>query len=265
VNDPRASGMEVGIQYFPLNGVAPASCTASYSTPDVELGPLPANAAAVSASIDAHQPSAFTPTGPALSGAIEHMKTWAASHPGRAPVVVLVTDGFPTECDPTQITDVAAIAKAGFETDPPVRTFVVGFNLGSAGENLRAISDAGGSGDPFLITGGDIGSAFTTALLGISAKPLQCNLEMPKPSDPSQKVDPNLVAVRYTSKATGITQDILRLNNLGDCALNRGEGWYYDSPSSPTEIELCKTTCSKLAAGTIQTILGCHSPPGTTR
>ncbi|HVU03981.1 MAG TPA: vWA domain-containing protein [Polyangiaceae bacterium] len=262
VNDPRASGMNVGIQYFPLDGVEPASCTAHYETPDVELAPLPGNAAAIGASVDAHAPSTFTPTGPALSGAIQHMKAWAGTHPGRAPIVVLVTDGFPTECDPRQITDIAALAKTAFETDPPVWTFVVGFNLGQDGENLRTISEAGGSGEPFLISDGDVGAAFTEALLGISGKPLECNLPIPEPSDPKQTLDPNLVLVRYTSNSTGVTEELPKLNGLGDCNVGAGVGWYYDSPAAPKEIELCKNSCKKLASGVVETVFGCRSGSG---
>ncbi len=262
VNDPQAVGMGVGIQYFPLNGVAPNSCTAPYDTPDVELAPLPGNSAAIAASIDAHQPQTFTPTGPALQGAVNHMKTWAAAHPARAPIVVLVTDGFPTECDPQQITDVAAIAKTAFETDPPVRTFVVGFNLGQAGENLKTISQAGGSGAPFLISGGDVGAAFTEALLGISAVPLQCTFPLPKPADPTDRVDPDKVRVTLTPKATGREETVARLNNQGDCQIGKGQGWYYDSPASPTLINLCPGTCGRLTTGVLQTVLGCTTGGG---
>src|SRR5205085_1586962 len=105
---------------------------------------------------------------------INHMKEWGPAHPGRAPVVVLVTDGFPTECEPHDITDIAAIAQTAFNTDPKVRTFVVGFNLGPGGSNIAALAEAGGTGKPFLIDKGDIGAQFVDAMLSISSTTLQC-------------------------------------------------------------------------------------------
>jgi hypothetical protein len=271
VNDPRAAGsqqgtpaMTVGIQYFPLNGVEPQSCMAPYSTPAVELGLLPGNSAALAASIQMNQPDGFTPTSSALTGAIAHMKQWAPMHVTHAPVVVLVTDGFPTECDPKDPTDIAQIAKTAFETEPKVRTFVVGFNLGQAGENLDVIAAAGGTNKAFLIDKGDIGAQFVDAILGISTSQLQCKFPLPKPPD-GQKLDISMVAVTYTPAATGVEAMVPKLNGLGDCELNQGEGWFYDSPSSPTEIDVCPTTCAKFAAGVVKTASGCMPTAGITR
>ncbi|HEX4336967.1 MAG TPA: vWA domain-containing protein [Polyangiaceae bacterium] len=271
VNDPRAQGMQagspamtVGIQYFPLDGIAPQSCMANYQMPEVELGVLPGNSAAVAASIQMHQPTAFTPTAAALNGAITHMKAWGPAHLGHAPVVVLVTDGFPTECDPQDITDIAQIAKTAFETDPPVRTFVVGFNLGPGGANLKELATAGGTNAPFLINGGDIGSQFVDAMLSISSSQLQCKFDLPKPPD-GMSLDINQVAVTYTPSATMVEAQVPKLNGLGDCELNMGDGWFYDSPTNPSKIEVCPGTCSKFAAGVVKTASGCKPDVGMTR
>lgn len=261
VNDPRTAGMGVGIQYFSLNGVAPASCTAPYSTPEVEIAPLPGNAAAIASSIQAHAPTAFTPTAPALQGAIDHMKAWAPAHPGRTPVVVLVTDGFPTECQLQQISDIAAIARTGFETAPAVRTFVIGFNLAVGGTNLDSIAKAGGSSAAFLINAGAIGSQFVAAMLSIDSTPLSCSFPMPSAGVP----DLGRVAVLFTPKATGISDQVVKVNALGDCALNQGQGWYYDSPNAPTKILVCPGTCAGLASGVIDLVDGCTPVLGITR
>jgi hypothetical protein len=257
VNNGRANGLNVGLQYFPLGGVAPASCTAKYSTPEVELGLLPANAAALTASIQAHSPSSLTPTAPALEGAIDHMKAWAPNHLGRAPVVVFVTDGFPTECEPQQVPDIAVLAKTAFETEPKVRTFVVGFNLAHGGENLNQIAKAGGTNKAFLIDKGDIGAAFVNAMLSIATQPLNCSLDIPPPTDPNLVLDPEKVDVRYTPSATGVTDHVKKLNNLGECDSAGGQGWYYDSPARPTKIIVCPGTCAGFAAGVVETINGC--------
>ena len=271
VNDPRAAGsqpgrpaMSVGIQFFPLGGMEPQSCTANYKTPEVELGLLPGNAAAVAGAIAKHQPTAFTPTAPALSGAIAHMKEWAPKHPGHVPVVVLVTDGFPTECDPRDITDIAQIAATAFNTEPAVRTFVVGFNLGAGGPALKELAVAGGTNDAFLINGGDIGSQFVDAMLSISSTPLACDFKLPTPPA-GQPLDVSRISVTFTPNATMTGAQIPKLNGLGDCDLNMNTGWFFDSPTSPTKIEVCPGTCAKLSAGAVRILTGCRPLIGIMR
>jgi hypothetical protein len=280
VNNARASGMGVGLQYFGLPHSVPGCtsfstlagdcCTPSvYANPEVEVGLLPGNAAPLTASIQAHSPVSFTPTLPALAGAIDHMKVWAQTHIGRAPVVVFVTDGFPTTCASTtdvdngaQISDVALLAKTAFETDPQVRTFVVGFNSGQGLGNLDQIAKAGGTGQAFLIAGGNISDTFTNAMLSIAATPLACSFDMPAPAA-GVVFDVNKVDLSYTPRATGVAERIARLNNLGECQISQNQGWYYDSPSAPTKILLCPGTCSSLATGRVEVLYGCSpSFPG---
>jgi hypothetical protein len=274
VNSARATNMGVGLQYFPLSGALPACavknpnvgdcCTAAvYEKPEVDIGVLPGNAAALTVSIQAHQPTGFTPTWPALQGAIDHMKTWAGTHLGRAPVVVLVTDGFPTECDPsdptaqTQPSDLALQVKTAFETEPKIRTFVVGINLSQGRANLDQIANAGGTSKAFLIDGGNIGDAFTNAMLSIASVPLQCSFDLPTPDDPKVVLDKDKVDVSYTPSATRVSEPVAKLNNLGDCSVNQGQGWYYDSPGAPTKILICPGTCARFAAGSVQLLSGC--------
>jgi hypothetical protein len=262
VNDPKGSGMGVGLQFFPLNGVAPATCQADYQTPEVEIGLLPGNAPALVASIQKHVPTAFTPTGPALQGAINHMKAWGPAHPGRAPVVVLVTDGFPTECAPQQVVDIATIAKTAFESEPRVRTFVLGFETGGGLANLKDISQAGGSGAPILISGGDVGAQFAAAMIGISTATLQCDLDLPTPAGLTTALDPSKLGVRYTPTATGIPEQVPRLGSLGDCLVNQNQGWYYDAPGAPKKVLICSGTCAKFTAGKPEMVSGCTPVKG---
>jgi hypothetical protein len=245
VKDPAAAGTGVGLQYFPLNGVSPNSCTAPYSTPAVAIAPLPANANALSASIAAHSPTTFTPTGPALAGAIAHMKAWAPSHPGRVPVVVLVTDGFPTECEPQQIPDIAVLAKNAFETSPSVRTAVIGLNLGAGRENLSQIPKAGGTDRAIFIDSGTIGgtisASFATILLNTVQESFTCSF--PVPTAQGKPIDFDKVNVRY---AAGTEKGTLHyVQTKGDCLLNQDQGWYYDKLPAPTKIMLCPYTCQQ--------------------
>ncbi|MBM4361889.1 MAG: hypothetical protein FJ104_04360 [Deltaproteobacteria bacterium] len=260
VSDPKATGVGVGIQFFPLGGVAPDSCTAPYSTADVPITLLPGAAKGILDAIDRNAPIAFTPTGPALAGAIAHMKAWAPAHPGRAPVVVLVTDGFPTECEPRQVADIAAIAKAAFETDPPVRTHVVGFGDGLG--ILSQIAEAGG-GELFLMDeNNDVTAQFVDAMLSVAGMPLRCEFLLPAPPTPTETLDPDLIQVIYTSSATNVREQVPKLNQLGDCQLNGGKGWYYDDNLNPTKISVCDGTCDAFRAGIASIGYGCSAVRG---
>jgi len=258
VKDPAAAGIGVGLQYFPLGGVAPASCVAAYSTPEVAIAALPGNANALSASIAAHSPTTFTPTGPALAGALAQMKSWASSHAGRTPAVVLVTDGFPTECEPQQIADIAVLAKNAFETSPSVRTHVVGLNLGAGKENLNQIAKAGGTDLAIFINGGTIGASLASALLNAAKGNFSCTFLVPTPQ--TGTLDPRLVNVRYTA---GTQQGILfRVDTPSGCAASGGQGWYYDNPVTPKQIILCPQACEQRPSRTYRVELGCLSAIG---
>ncbi|HVU03980.1 MAG TPA: vWA domain-containing protein [Polyangiaceae bacterium] len=258
VGDPRAAGMSVGIQYFPLAGEAPASCGADYATPEVDLGALPGNADALTQSIGKHSPFGFTPTGPALTGALGHMKTWATSHPDRVPVVVLVTDGFATECAPQQIADIAAVARTAATTEPRVRTFVVGLNLGANGENLDTIAAAGGTGAAVLMTSLSLPTALSSAMLSISVSPLKCVFELARLAD-GGAFDPSLVSLRRIPKTGGAATDVPSVASVDECAARGGQGFYFDPPAAPTRVVTCPGTCAESDTNTLE--LRVHCPP----
>jgi hypothetical protein len=65
------------------------------------------------------------------------------------------------------------------------------------------------------------------------------------------------VAVTYTPAATTIEAQLPRLNGVGDCPLNGNDGWFFDSPTKPTRIDVCPGTCSKLGAGVARVHTGC--------
>lgn len=183
VQSPVAAGTGVGIQFFPFGGSiagtdpnAPtSSCyVPNYVTPEVEIGMLPGNAGAIVQSIENHAPTTFTPTAPALRGAVEHMKDWGPAHPGRQPAVVLVTDGYPTECDPQDPLMIADIAREAYDNTPRVLTFVVALETGESLANLNVIAQAGGTGSVRLIHGADVGGELASQLLGISTTMPSC-------------------------------------------------------------------------------------------
>jgi hypothetical protein len=166
------------------------------------------------------------------------MKSWSATHAGRIPAVVLVTDGFPTECDPQTIDGVAGIAKAGF--DAGVRTFVVGLNLGAGGQNLDQIAAAGGTGHATLIDSGDVPGQIVSALLAATSPTPACNFQLP--TSPAG-VAASGVRVSY-GLLGGPDTSLQQRASLSACG-SSNDGFYFERPANPTQIGLCPATCAR--------------------
>ncbi|HET6281413.1 MAG TPA: hypothetical protein VFH73_10610, partial [Polyangia bacterium] len=154
---------------FPYCGQRDVCETPPYATPAVPIAALPAAAPALIASLMGHMPDGFTPTSAALSGGIAHAQARARSTPGRRVVVVMATDGLPSECLPTDIAGVAAVAAAGRMGTPSVSTFVIGVfgtrEMATAQPNLDQLAAAGGTQKAFIIsTGQNVTQAFQMAL-----------------------------------------------------------------------------------------------------
>ncbi len=270
VNDPKSAGIGVGIQYFGLKGSGGGggfggggkdSCNAAdYAKPEVAIAALPGNAAAIIASVGKHGPTTSTPTSPALQGAIDYAKTYAASHPGHTVVAVLATDGEPTECSPTDIPSIANIAAAGASGNPKVLTFVIG--VGSSLSSLNAIAAGGGSKAAFVVDqGGNVVQQFEAALKAIQGQAIGCAYAIPQPTG-GQTLDLNKLNVQTT---IGGVKTILTYDaTAADCDLVAG-GWYFDDPAAPTKIELCPATCSAVMAkadAAVDVVLGCARSGG---
>ena len=99
--------------------------------------PLHSHVASVNAidSFAARTPGGYTPTGPALAGALKQAQDRAKANPDHKVVVVLVTDGLPggfipnmppAMCTPGDIAGVAALVATGTAGTPPIPTFVIG-------------------------------------------------------------------------------------------------------------------------------------------
>jgi hypothetical protein len=270
LNTPQSASLGVGIQYFgqlaPGSAAGASTCdVAAYSTADVEIGSLgdPNVVAALTQSIMRHNPSTLTPTGPAIAGAIAHAKTWAAAHPDRPTIVVLATDGFPSECQPqdaqviaNEIVGPAAAVPADAANNGRIRTFVIA--AGSEGfAGLNSIAQAGGTGAPFVVVdSATSGTQITDALIQISHTNLACTFKIPIPDG---GLDTTLVNVRITR--TGQTPVLLDVLKPGTLCTSSG-GYFYDSATNPTHLTLCPSTCDSLVTGQIQIVVGCpHRGP----
>ena len=233
-----------------------------YSTPAVPISQASTRAAEITASLEAQVPNGLTPTGPALEGALDEAREWAAQNPGRQVVTVLATDGLPTECTPQEFPDITQLAADANSGGAPVRTFVIGVfgasDLGADGrDNLDALARAGGSNEAFVIsTGGDVGQDFLDALNEIRDSAVSCEFQL----DAEAALDLGLVNLRM-SDPSGATID---LSNVGDVAsCGNDQGWYYvnDAGGVPRQISVCPRTCDEFRTEgiTAELEIGCST------
>src|SRR5262249_6939166 len=116
----KASGIEVGLTFFP----PPAPIDISSDEycrwgdvhryhPDVALGPLPQNEAALALAFASTEPVGSTPLYPALYGTLGLATERKTAFPSHIVVVVVATDGLPTVCelDPNEFAKIVTSAR----------------------------------------------------------------------------------------------------------------------------------------------------------
>ena len=256
-------------------------CTSSdYATPNVPMMTLPAGTAQIATSLSGHTPDGYTPTGPALEGAIAFAQQRQASNPDHKVAIVLVTDGLPggflpgfppPECSPSAITAPAGTPSISNDLTvaatgtPPILTFVVGiFNPTSAEgiaapANLMSLATAGGTGSAVIldVTQNDVTQKLHAALAQAQTKAIACSYKIPVATHGI--VDFSKVNVQFTS-GTGAVTTIGQTTGKGACTAG---GWYYDidpSVGTPTQIIACDSTCSQFqsdVSGQVDLVLGC--------
>ena len=228
--------------------------TANYSKAAVDIGDLATTGPELAAAMSDVLPGGLTPTGPALTGALDYASTWASDHVGRATAVVLVSDGYPTQCQTRSVTDLATIAKNAHLAKPYVRTYVIGLG---GDVNLDAISVSGGTHQAFKVDEGDISASFVNALLNVANTKLACEYALPAPATGGQKLDLSEVSVTYTPAGDVATEEIPSISGSGSCANSPNGGWFYDDAANPTSIQVCPCTCSRFEAGRVDIRVGC--------
>lgn len=233
---------------FPYTCADYTSCDISrYSAPAIAISDAASQSDALIASLRAQQPVGATPTGPALTGALEHARAWSEQHPGRQVVTVLATDGFPTVCEPLEIPELAALASAAADAQSPVRTFVIGVfgdaDLGADGQaRLDALARAGGSERALVVnTAGDVARDFLDALSGIRSTAVSCDFQL----DAAVGLDFDQVNLLVTDNGGSTTP----LSSVSDrAACGDADGWYYvrDGAGAPLSLSVCPATCERL-------------------
>jgi hypothetical protein len=262
---------------LPCNPVTTSFCinqdsctTGDYATPAVEIAALNGASAQLDSAISAWMPGGSTPTAPALSGAIEHAKTWAQNNPTHTVVVVLATDGLPTECTPQDIPTIAQLAAQGAAGSPAIKTFAIGvfapadITMGAQG-NLDQIAAAGGTTKAFIVdTSQNVESQFLAALNAIRGTKLACEYQVPAPGDAGM-LDYLKVNVEFTPPGATTPTTIGYVGSAANCDPTAG-GWYYDVDpmmgGTPTKIIMCPATCTTFGSvngGQIDIRVGCKT------
>jgi Mg-chelatase subunit ChlD len=263
LNSSQSAGIGFGIGYFGNFPLGHTSCNPDdYSTPSVEIGPLPGQAPALLASLQSVVPTGETPTGPAIRGACSYVDSWDKAHPGLSASMLIVTDGVPEApisrangCDPTLDDAVAATKECVTRTGASIYVLGVGPNL----VNLDQIAAAGGSDHAYLVDGGDVSNQVLEALNAIRGAALPCGFEIP-PAPAGETIDLQRVNVVRTD-SDGTRHALVNIPSSDGCG-SESQGWYYDPPGAPERITLCESACREVKAqslhGAIEFALGCQ-------
>jgi hypothetical protein len=256
---------------------------AYYATPDVAIGLLDGTtggqAAMLNTSLTAKSPAGYTPTGPALTGALMFARQRIASMPTHRVAVVLVTDGLPggfipgfppAECTPSDITGISALASGamGAGGAPPVPTFVIGvFAPGAAAQtaqtNLDMLAKAGqGSTTATAViidTGQNVATALQNALKAVQSRAIACEYKLP-----AGGVDFKQVNVSFApGSGSPIPIGHAPIDGTTGAGCDARGGWYYDkdpATGTPTKITACPASCSMFQTdlnGHVDVVLGC--------
>ena len=268
VNDPnvQAKAPRVGLAFFGATGNPndPTECIpATYAVPKIEIAPIATNGPLIlQAVIDERAYlGGQTPWMPAIQGALMHSQAWQIANPTRYTVAVLVTDGYPTECD-QNISDIQEMVgeyyagvQGSYNTTgkPGIRTYIIGVAVDKF--NLDAVAQAGGTGVSTIVDSTGAVDQFVTAMTNITNANINCNIPLPNPPA-GQVLDPTQVQVVY-KPYQGNNQEFPMAASAGGCSGANG-GWYFDNPVNPTQISLCPCSCANLGAGAIEIRFGCR-------
>lgn len=241
-NDPGSAGVGVGLQFF-----GRACEPEYYATPAVPIAPLPENKMSLEVAFPLI-PIEGTATLPAMQGAITHARSWATANPDAKTVVLLVTDGIPSECEST-VENVSAVVAEGFSGTPSIQTFVIG--LGDLGA-LNMFAQAGGTDQALVIEPG-AAPALVAALNAIRSAALPCEFALPDNNGGAVELDK--VNLRHVDLAGTETT----IPNVPDAAGCRDTGgWHYDMSTGTTQLVACPASCAQLnGGGEVTVVLGC--------
>jgi hypothetical protein len=250
--------------------VASSACPPEqYATPIVAVADLPGAQPKLAAAMAGIVPQGTTPTTPAVTGALQYLRTRAMANPTRKEVLVMATDGLPTECTNNSIPAAAAVLGAANMAMPGISTYVIGIfaeaQRDRSKDALGQLATAGGTGEPFILTtGDDLTGQFLAKLNQIRGAELGCEFAIPKPMG-NATLDFDQLNVRVSSGGAdgGTDENVGYVANAMACDMARG-GWYYDADpktAQPTRVLLCEASCKKVQMKGVKVALqvGCKT------
>jgi hypothetical protein len=236
----------------------------------VEVATLPGAAPALVASLNQHLPDGLTPTSAALRGAIYHAQARAQANPTHKVVVLLATDGLPSECTPFDFAGVQNIAAAALASTPSIPTYVIGVfgqsDMAIAQPTLDGLAASGGTQQAFIVNTGsaNVSQAFVAALNAVRSSGRSCQYTVPAGGQDGGQIDYYRINVQFTS-GSGRVATIGNVKDRASCSPTQG-GWFYDvDPSTgatPRTISVCDSSCADLRAepaGRVDVLLGCKT------
>jgi hypothetical protein len=241
LHDPESAGVGFGIGYFGYMPVGDTSCDESdYEDAAIDVGLNQADQ--IVASLEQAEPTGETPTGAAIRGACTYAVGQRRANPGRALVILLVTDGIPetpsSQCGASLPDAVEAATDCSQDPANPIKIYVLG--VGRALQNLDQIAAAGGTDRAYLVEGGNVQQSVLEALNGIrAAASIPCQLTIPPSSDGELNYNEVNIGV---CNGTGTPQPTFHVGDVDGCGADGG--WYYDDPSRPESIHLCEVSCA---------------------
>jgi hypothetical protein len=250
---PASSGLTASLTFFPADGGEDARCSLeSYVEPTVPMTPLPSPA--FGAAISAVEPTdeddwrGGTPTAWVMRGSQQFIADYQQDHLGKY-AIVLVTDGYPQDCDEEDDRIEAVVDEAKRALGNGIATYVIGVrnpNISGAPDivsDLDKVAFAGGTDKTYFIDTGEpsaTAKSLQTAIDTIRESTISCSLRIPEPSD-GRPFDKSKVSVQYASGSTDSTLAY-------DQTCMASGAWRYDDPAAPTQIQLCEQTCDDVEA-----------------
>ncbi|MET0385947.1 MAG: vWA domain-containing protein, partial [Polyangiales bacterium] len=159
LEDAASQGLSASMTFFPADGGDDTRCElSSYQQADVTMRGLPSRDFGAALDVIGMEDwRGGTPTLYVLQGIFAQIQAAEQTMPGRY-AIVLVTDGYPQDCDDDSIASVATLVREHASTVP---TYVIGVanppldDAPDVTTNLAEVAAAGGTGDAHLIDTGD--------------------------------------------------------------------------------------------------------------
>ena len=183
--NPSGANISAALNYFPSDD-GDYCQEEFYRLFAVPLGPLPANATPLAASLEANTPNGGTPLGSAIDGALYAAVGQKKLAPDHAVAMVIVTDGVPDGCtEDLTVTDSYVNAALLEEAVP---TFAIGIGI-TPGAVLDGVAAAGGTGKSLTVADpSHLAEALSTAQNTV----IGCEFVIPKLAPSGQQIDPTL-------------------------------------------------------------------------